>query len=98
MTKSGLIDIISEKFDITRVKAEVVVSSVFDSMIEALRSENRIEIRDFGSFEVRHYGAYKGRNPRNGEILMVSEKRQAFFKVGKNLKNQVDGNGKTPTS
>ena len=91
MTKSGLIDFISEKADITRMKAELVVTTVFESMTEALRNGNRIEIRDFGSFEVRDYGAYKGRNPRDGTVIEVPEKRQAFFTVGKNLKSQVNG-------
>ena len=96
MTKSDLIDSISEKANITRVKAELIITTVFNSMTEALKNGDRIEIRGFGSFEARHYGAYKGRNPRNGEIINVAEKRQAFFTVGKNLKRQVDG--KTPSS
>ena len=90
MTKAELIDRISEKFDITRVKAEVVVSSVFNSMTEALRNGDRIEIRDFGSFEVRHYDSYTGRNPRNGKLIQVPNKKQAFFRVGKNLKLKLN--------
>jgi len=94
MTKSGLIDLISEKANITRVKAELVVTTVFDSMVTAIRQGHRIEVRDFGSFEVRHYNPYKGRNPRSGEVIEVPEKVIPFFKVGRNLKRQV--NGKTP--
>jgi integration host factor subunit beta len=89
VTKSDLIEIVSEKSNITRVRAEKVVETVFDSMKEALKGGERIEIRGFGSFEVRHYGAYEGRNPKTGEILQVQEKRLPFFRVGKQLKAQL---------
>jgi integration host factor subunit beta len=91
MTKAGLIDLVSEKANITRVKAELVVTTVFDSIVEALGQGHRIEVRDFGSFEVRHYDSYKGRNPKSGEVIEVPEKVLPFFKVGKNLKRQVNG-------
>ena len=83
MTKADLINQISEKAGITRVKAETVVNTIFDSMIEALMRDDRIEIRGFGSFVNRQYGAYQGRNPRTGEIINVGEKKLPFFKVGK---------------
>ena len=73
MTKADLINLISEKAGITRVKAETVVNTIFDSMVEALMRDDRIEIRGFGSFVNRQYGAYKGRNPRTGEIINVDE-------------------------
>ena len=96
MTKADLINVVSEKGNITRVKAEMIVTTVFNSMAEALKKGDRIELRGLGSFEVRQYGAYKGRNPRDGAVIHVPRKRQAFFTVGKNLKRQVAG--KTPTS
>ena len=83
MTKANLIDILSEKSSITRVKAEAVVNTVFDTMVEALMKDNRIEIRGFGSFVNIKYDAYKGRNPRPGEVKAVDEKKLHFFKVGK---------------
>jgi integration host factor subunit beta len=90
MTKADLINQISEKAGITRVKAETVVNTIFDSMIEALMRDDRIEIRGFGSFVNRQYGAYQGRNPRTGEIINVGEKKLPFFKVGKELKEDVN--------
>ena len=90
MTKADLINLISEKAGITRVKAETVVNTIFDSMVEALMRDDRIEIRGFGSFVNRQYGAYKGRNPRTGEIINVDEKKLPFFKVGKELKEDIN--------
>jgi integration host factor subunit beta len=90
MTKADLINVISEKAGITRVKAETVVNTIFDSMIEALKRGDRIEIRGFGSFVNREYDAYKGRNPRTGEVIEVNKKRLPFFKVGKELKEEIN--------
>lgn len=94
MTKADLINRLSEKAGITRVKAETVVNTIFDSMIEALMRDDRIEIRGFGSFVNRQYGAYQGRNPRTGEIINVGEKKLPFFKVGKELKEEVNAGKK----
>ena len=91
MTKADLISLITEKTGITRVKAETVVNTIFDSMAEALLRNERIEIRGFGSFMNRAYGAYKGRNPRTGAVIEVGEKRLPFFKVGKELREQIKG-------
>ncbi len=90
MTKADLINVISEKAGITRVKAETVVNTIFDSMVDALQKGDRIEIRGFGSFVNREYDAYKGRNPRTGEVIEVDKKRLPFFKVGKELKEEIN--------
>ena len=90
MTKADLINVIAEKAGITRVKAETVVNTIFDSMVESLMKNDRIEIRGFGSFVNRHYEAYQGRNPRTGEVINVKEKQLPFFKVGKELKDEVN--------
>ena len=90
MTKADLINLISEKAGITRVKAETVVNTIFDSMIEALMRDDRIEIRGFGSFVNRDYSSYQGRNPRTGEVIDVHQKRLPFFKVGKELKEDIN--------
>ena len=90
MTKADLINIISEKAGITRVKAETVVNTIFDSMIEALMKDDRIEIRGFGSFVNRDYEAYQGRNPRTGEVINVKQKKLPFFKVGQELKDEIN--------
>ncbi len=94
MTKANLIDLLSEKSNITRVKAEAVVNTIFDTMIEALMKDNRIEIRGFGSFVSRKYDSYKGRNPRTGEVIAVEEKKLPFFKVGKELKEEINTGSK----
>jgi integration host factor subunit beta len=94
MTKANLIDLLSQKSNITRVKAEAVVNTIFDTMIEALMKDNRIEIRGFGSFVNRKYDAYKGRNPRTGEVISVEEKKLPFFKVGKELKEEINNGPK----
>ena len=93
MTKADLINQIAEKAGITRVKAETVVNTIFDAMVEALIRDDRIEIRVFGSFVNRQYGAYQGRNPRTGEVINVGEKKLPFFKVGKELKDEVNKGG-----
>lgn len=90
MTKADLINKVASKAGITRVKAEAAVNTVFDTMVEALMQDDRIEIRGFGSFVNRKYDAYKGRNPRTGEIINVEEKKLPFFKVGKELKDEVN--------
>lgn len=90
MNKSQLIEKISEKANITKKKAETVVNIVFDSMAQALVSNDRIEIRGFGSFVNKEYEGYQGRNPRTGETISVTPKKLPFFKVGKELKELVD--------
>ena len=66
------------------------MNTIFDSMIEALKSDERIEIRGFGSFQVKMREAREGRNPKTGEPVHISAKRTPFFKVGKELKEMVD--------
>ena len=96
MTKADLINFVSEKAGITRVKAEIVVNTIFDTMVEALMKDDRIEIRGFGSFVNRYYGSYKGRNPRTGDVINVKEKKLPFFKVGKELREEVNKNAGSP--
>ncbi len=76
--------------NIPAITAKVVVDTLFDSMRETLEKGERIEIRGFGSFVVKQYGAYKGRNPKTGKIVDVQSKRLPFFKVGKELKEKVN--------
>ncbi len=90
MTKAELIDKFSEKAQVTRVKAEIIINIVFDSMVEALVDNERIEIRGFGSFVNRDYKAYQGRNPRTGEPIQVKPKKTPFFKAGKELKKNLN--------
>ena len=90
MTKSELIEKISESLKLPAGKAEAIVNCVFDSMVKALERGEGIEIRGFGSFTVREYKAYEGRNPRTGETVQVKAKRLPFFKVGKELRERIN--------
>ena len=90
MNKSELIDHLADKARLTRKKAEEIVELIFESMVQAMMGGDRIEIRGFGSFMVKEYGAYRGRNPRTGESIEVKPKRLPFFKVGKELRFRVD--------
>jgi integration host factor subunit beta len=94
MTKSELIEAVAERTKITKSRAELVVNCVFDAMTTALERGEGIEIRGYGSFTVRSYKPYDGRNPRTGNQVSVPSKRLPFFKVGKELKTLVnDGAG-----
>jgi integration host factor subunit beta len=90
MTKSDLIDVLCEVQKMPKGRAELLVNVIFDSMEQSLRRGERIEIRGFGSFEIREYRAYEGRNPRTGSSVAVRPKRLPFFKVGKELKERVN--------
>lgn len=96
MTKADLINIVADEAKITRVKAETVVNTIFDCMVESLMKNDRIEIRGFGSFVNREYESYQGRNPRTGEVIHVEKKKLPFFKVGKELKEEVNSRAGSP--
>ncbi|MBL9003065.1 MAG: integration host factor subunit beta [Myxococcales bacterium] len=90
MTKSDLIEKVAAQLSLPKGKAEQIINCIFDSMEEALKAGHRIEIRGLGSFEIRRYKAYEGRNPRTGDPVGVNPKRLPFFKVGKELKERVN--------
>ncbi len=90
MNKSDLVEALSEGEDLTRTKAEEVVSLFFGEMTNALVAGNRVEIRGLGSFKVKSYDGYKGRNPKTGKQIKVKPKKLPFFKCGKELKERVD--------
>lgn len=89
MNKSDLIELLIKKRGLSKATAEDVVHRIFDSIREALKRGDRVELRGLGSFEVRHYDGYAGRNPRSGEPVKVEPKRLPFFKVGKEMKERV---------
>jgi integration host factor subunit beta len=91
VTKSELIDRVAQESGLTKGRAEMVVNTIFDSMTTALIAGDGIEIRGFGSFTVRQYKSYEGRNPRTGDVVHVAPKRLPFFKVGKELRERVNG-------
>ena len=86
MTKGDLIEelAVDKTNQLNLKRAEIVVNTIFDVMSEALQRGDRVEIRGFGSFEVRNYGSYTGRNPKTNEKVEVAAKRQPFFKTEKN--------------
>jgi integration host factor subunit beta len=99
MTKSDLIEHLCLVEKLPKGRAELLVNTIFDCLEQSLRRGERIEIRGFGSFEIRHYRSYQGRNPRTGSTVAVKPKRLPFFKVGKELKERVNAAaGKAPPS
>jgi integration host factor subunit beta len=90
MTKADLIAVVADKLKFPWARAELLVAQSFSSMTQALQQGEGIEIRGFGSFTVRDYKAYEGRNPRTGDTVHVKPKRLAFFKVGKELRERVN--------
>jgi len=91
MTKSELVEKIMENNSfLNRKESELVVNIIFDSMTNALKNGDKVEIRGFGSFTVREREAREARNPKNGEIVKIAAKRTPFFKTGKDLKERVN--------
>ena len=90
MNKAELTLQLAEKTNLTQKVAKVIVDTIFDGMRDSLIRGERIEIRGFGSFVIRDYGGYKGRNPKTGLIVDVPPKKLPFFKVGKELKERVN--------
>jgi integration host factor subunit beta len=91
MNLSDLAAKLSEKENLTQKEADAVVKLIFCLFTDALVKGDRIEIRGFGSFEMREYKNYTGRNPKTGRDVDVKSKRLPYFKVGKELKEKVNG-------
>ena len=90
MNRSDLIFSLRDKSSLTRKEAEKVVDTFFHSIASTLLGNDRVEIRGFGSFTVKKYKPYLGRNPKTGIPINVAPKKLPFFKVGKQLKEMVD--------
>jgi integration host factor subunit beta len=95
MTKADLVDKVTALGDLTRRDSEVIVDTLFDSVIGALKSGDKIEIRGFGSFRTRQRNARTGRNPKTGAKVDVPAKRVPFFKPSKELRDSVNPGGAT---
>ncbi len=93
MTKSKLIETVAERTKITKSRSEMVVNCLFDTMAKALENRDGIEIRGFGSFTLKDYEGYSGRNPKTGVTVEVKDKTLPKFKVGKELKATIMGDG-----
>ncbi|MBI5179112.1 MAG: integration host factor subunit beta [Nitrospinae bacterium] len=91
MTKSDMAEKLAEKLNITRQQAEGIINIFTNSIIEALSKGDKVEIRGFGSFRVRHRSAKEGRNPKTGAKVFVPPKKVPFFKTGKEFRLIVDG-------
>jgi integration host factor subunit beta len=89
VNKSDLIEVLSEDPVLNSQLAEFLVDEFFNATTEALIKGEGVEIRGFGSFTVREYDPYTGRNPKTGKKISVSPKKLPFFKVGKELRERV---------
>lgn len=92
ISKSKLVKQLAQKSKITYVKADLIVNSICKKMTNSLLEGKRIEIRGFGSFVIKQYKAYQGRNPRTGELIHIAKKKLPFFKLGKELRNKLNKN------
>jgi len=90
MNKSDLTEVLSKDTGIPIRKAEEAVKAIFNSMANALADGDRVEIRDFGIFKIKHYDGYTGHNPKTGEPIKIKAKKLPFFKCGRELKERVD--------
>ena len=91
MTKSQLVDSVTDSTNHSRKVVEAVVNTIFDGMVQAMKENKRVEVRGFGNFTVRSYRSYTGRNPKTGQQVDVPSKRMPFFKVGKELRARING-------
>ena len=89
MTKKEIVKTISEEMGITQLKTKEIVQKTFDAIVDALVTEGRIELRNFGVFEVKKRAARKARNPRTGDKVHVPEKYVVTFKPGKEMEQRV---------
>ena len=90
MTKAELVEEVSRVSDLTKKHSEVIVDTVFKSIIDALHRGEKIELRGFGSFRLRSRKSRTGRNPKTGEKVEVPSKKIPYFKPGKELKELIN--------
>jgi len=96
MKKADLIDEVSRQVELTRKDSEVIVETIFDSIVHSLRAGDKIEIRGFGSFRTRQRNPRVGRNPKTGDRVEVPAKKIPFFKPSKELKDLVNSTAAQP--
>jgi len=96
MTKAALVEEVARVADLTKKHSEVIVDTVFRSIIEALHRGEKIELRGFGSFRLRRREPRKGRNPKTGDRVDVPSKRVPYFKPGKELKELINREAEPP--
>ena len=96
MTKADLIEEVSRIVELTRKESEVIVETIFTSVVQSLREGEKVEIRGFGSFRTRERKGRVGRNPKSGEKVEVPPKTIPFFKPSKELRDVVNGGPPPP--
>ena len=90
MTKADLVEEIAETAELSKKHAKVIVDTFIECIVDALQREEKIELRGFGSFRIRHREARSGRNPKSGEKVKVPAKLIPYFKPGKVLKEMLN--------
>ena len=90
MTKAELVEEVARVSDLTKKHSEVIVNTVFESIVDALQKDEKIELRGFGSFRIRQRRSRQGRNPKTGDKVDVPAKRIPYFKPGKELKELIN--------
>jgi len=90
MNKSELIEALAQELRVSHKEAAAITNTVIDTMVDSLARGESIEIRGFGSFVIKQYDAYDGRNPKTGKQITVKPKKLPFFKVGKELRERVN--------
>lgn len=90
MTKAELVDQVARTTQLTKKHAEIIVNTIFDSIVDSLRGGEKIELRGFGSFRIRNRGSRIGRNPKTGDRVEVPPKRIPYFKPGKELRELLN--------
>lgn len=98
LTKADLVERVSRTADLHRRDAEEIVNVFLDSIIGSLRRGEKVELRGFGSFRLRHRKSRVGRNPKTGERVDVPPKMIPYFKVGKELKNLINDDDQSTDS
>jgi integration host factor subunit beta len=98
MTKADLVEEVAKITELTRKDSEVIVDTLFESVIKALRTGDKLEVRGFGSFRVRQRNARVGRNPKTGEKVEVPAKRVPYFKPSKELKDLINDGTEPPVT
>jgi integration host factor subunit beta len=93
MTKAELVEEVARSTQLTKRHAEVIVNTVFESIVDSLKDGEKIELRGFGSFRIRERNSRIGRNPKTGDRVDVPSKRVPYFKPGKQLKELLNGSG-----
>jgi integration host factor subunit beta len=90
MTKAELVEEVARSTELTKKHAEIIVNTVFESIVDSLKAGEKIELRGFGSFRIRRRGSRIGRNPKTGDRVKVPAKRIPYFKPGKDLREMLN--------